>query len=1309
MITVDYYDKDLSSDFNTSIAAKAQKIKPKVVISWLDSRHLDNLAVTTNSSHANILYPETGFFFSASEAFNGIERQSFTWAVAGAKDRNGDVIKADGSWYAMPSLISSDLANTQLGGNLEFGWWSASQSNASLHGTYEGYGFATDPYIEATFTSRKVNKIKIITSEYYGRIANYTIYAYDSSNNLVVSFADVIPSTTYFKEHLLSTALTTQNIARIRVYVHSTRNPNDFARIQEVVPLYQEDMSDYVISMSVNRTRDVHETSLPIGGSEMATASVEFDNTTKKFNVFDNNSEYGKYLKKELKVDIYSGWRIKKPNDENIDNIYLTTFLTANANTTANTLLVNDTTVFPTGGAGNYFTVILDKDNQSEEVILCSGTTSPNILNIVQRGYYGTTAKNHTAQSVVTFETYEYVKNGTFYIDEWGASSSGMTVSASMQDWTKYLAEKTIKYGFLLQNAYVGEAVKNLLMRSNYPKADIYKLDKYSHGALNRGAIASYSFKEETIDRSGNDIVPSNGLRARFWGMPPNQKDISVKDIVADAIDRELSNTDLALGLTSFVSPSYAALSKSISSNSSNALQLVDYSFTGTNDTVYSDYYNGVIDGYYIPRANGNQKIVIYITGGGVRVYLDDALVINKWLVHSSNTRLASSTLNLSAGVPRKIRIEFFHSFNTSSSSNFRLALYKEVSGLDAIVTADECTTIAAFDAIGVKNGSSDLTVLDAYNMRNNGLYINTPKLSQTTGLVSEIKDGAVLLDSNAYIRIPMHDSINITKSNANLYTGKWTIEFYGKFSSGSFNNDGEYISTWSNATPVDGFEFFNNSSSNGFKIKTVSNAVVSTEMVSSNTALSSNTFNHIVATYDGTKLYYYVNGDLKSNTTIVGTPVAFTSDITIGGRGASYIANTGESAPSSIRSFIIDEFQIYNESLSTSQVKERYSESQIQPLTNFPFLYGNDTSIKEIIDDITFADIGRLYIDELGKAKYEHFYRFFESSIDQHSNVQATLSDSNYIIDGDYSVQLQCNKVDVPLSSLQKVTLKRQSLWSAEDGTTLAAVTLSANLTANANVAYYTDTANIPFPKSGFIKIGSEIIKYNSRTGNSFANLERGQFQTTAASHTIDNGDASKIREVKYYNVTFQKVPAFDVQAPFITAIRIDEPDLIEIHKYIPYAYGAELIIAAANTAPVGKIIMISGEDRLTKYPYALSIAGIPIEITEQNSDIKKQTASVTESIKKYGIKDITIQSNFINDAVHAQKIANFIISKTQIPVPILNINTILMPKIQLGDRIRISNFTALGIINTDYWVLSYTRNIGSGFTQQMTLRQVS
>lgn len=1311
MLTTGRYGKPLSSDFNTVINSPAQKVKPKIIVTWLDSRHLDNLSVTTNDGYANSSYPNRGFYFGPSEAFNGIERQSFRWAVAGAKDKDGDVIKADGTWYAMPTLVTSDLSNTQIGGSLEYGWWSNTKSNANVHPSYNGYGFTTEPYIEATFTTRKVNKIRIITSEFYGQIYDYRVQAYDGSNNLVLSEEGTIRTGHYYQDHILSSALSTQDIAKIRVTIHTTKNPQDYARIQEIIPLFEQDMSQYLIGHSVNRVRDVHSTSLPIGGSETASVDISFDNTTKKFNIFNNSSEFGKYMKKDLKFEIFTGWRIKKPASSYGDVDFLQTQLTANANSTTTTMSINDASIFPTVSGGDTFIAIVDRNTQSEELVLCSGTSGGNTLNILQRGYGGTLPKSHTVDAKVEFEIYEYVKNGTFYVDEWNVASGQMSVGANLQDWSKYLSEKTVNYGFFIQNSTVGDAVENLLMRSNFPSADIERFTKYSRGALERGAIAGYSFKEETIDRSGNNIVSSSGLRARFWGMPSSKKDISVKDILADALDKTLSPLDKALGETAFISPSYTALSKDISDNPTSAIEITDYSFTGTDGVTYTDYYNGVFDGYYIPTDTGSQTIVVTVRSGGVRVYLDDALVIDKWRMFSSNTRLESTTLDLIAGVPRKFRLEFFHAYNNGASSTFRIKLYKTVGiGSDTLVTASEFCTIAALDSVGVKNASTTIADQDSFNNRNNGVYVNNPKLNQVTGLTSEPSDKSVLLESNAYVRIPLHSSIDVTSSSSYLYTNKWTFEFFGKLSGGPYSSDGEYLSSWSNSTPTAGFEFFHNSTEHGFKIKTLANSSVTTESVTSNSALSNSSFHHILATYDGSTLYYYVNGDLKDSQQLSGVPIALGSsgNITIGGRGSSYTAGA-EVAPAVVRNLIVDEFHIYNQHLTTADVEIRYSEASIQPLTVFPFLFGNDATIRDIINDITFADLGRLYIDENDKARYEHFYRFFEPSIDQHANVQMSINDSSQIITADYLVQLQCNKVTVPVSSLQTTAIGAQPIWRAPDNSTLASVELSSNLASNANVVFVSTTINPPFPESGYLKIGSEIVRYLSKTATSFNDLQRGEFQTTPSSHIINDGNNSKVREVRYYNVIFEKAPAFNIKTPFITAINIDEPDQIEIVKYVPYPHGAELILATGESFPVGQITFIEGTNPLTQYVYATSIVGTPIVITEQNAQIKSQSATVQESIKKYGLKDVTIESQFINDPVHAKKIADFIIEKTQIPVPILNLQSAVLPKIQLGDRIRITNMAALDITNTDYWVISHSFSIGDAISHNITLRAVS
>ncbi|NBO04299.1 MAG: TonB family protein [Betaproteobacteria bacterium] len=117
--------------------------------------------------------------------------------------------------------------------------------------------------------------------------------------------------------------------------------------------------------------------------------------------------------------------------------------------------------------------------------------------------------------------------------------------------------------------------------------------------------------------------------------MPTNKKDISVKDILADAIDKELSVFEKALGEKPFVSPSLITLSKDISTLATDALRLVDYSFTGTDSAVYSEYFNGVFDGYYIPTDSGNQYEGEFLdgkySGNGTIVFQDGSKYVGQF------------------------------------------------------------------------------------------------------------------------------------------------------------------------------------------------------------------------------------------------------------------------------------------------------------------------------------------------------------------------------------------------------------------------------------------------------------------------------------------------------------------------------------------------------------------------------------------------------------------------------------------------------------------------------------------------------
>jgi hypothetical protein len=1289
----------LSNSFISSSQSPAQKVKPRIMIQWLDSRHVDALTANTNSALANAnTNGSAGFFFSPKQAMSGVDRQTFTWAVCNAKDINGKVIRADGNWHAMPSNLDD---------NFKYGWMSNSVSSNTASVTYNGYGFATDPYIELEFTQRKVNRIRVATSEFNGQIQDYTLYVYNQSLTLISEQEGSIPSGTYYKDHIISEGLASQNVYKIKVTVHSTKNPVDNARIIEVSPIYETDISDYVINYSIDRARDLHETSLPIGGSGSSSLSLTIDNTSKDFNIYntDNSSQFGAYMKKDLKVSVDLGWRIKKTDD-----VLSSTQLLSSINSGASTIVVKNGDIFPVGGANNYFVITIDPNTQNEEKILCSSKSGTRDLLVNTRGFEGTTAVSHSANAVVTFDPYEYVHQGLFYVDEWSGSSS-MQVSMKANDWSKFLTEKQITRGFFQQDSTASDAILNLLMTANFPRADYKQLIPHIKEPVRIDAVAQYSFSEPTVDRSDNTIVPSTGLRARFWGILPGDEN-NVKNIYSDTMEMELTLVEKAIAydknlqVNKLVPPSFVTLSKDISTTANTCLDLNDYVFTAANGDSYSEYYNGVVDGYYVPSESGVQELFVRVKDGGVRVLLDNNVIINEWFNHEAVLTDVSSdisqNLNLDAGVPYPIRIEFFHGVG-----DFSLELWASGSDGDYQIPHTDCYTIAAYDNCGSRDETFLIASKNANHQRNDGIYVSSPTLGQPTGIVSEANQKSALLASPSYIRIPKHASLNLPSTSSVNYTTEWSIEVYAKLPS-VYANDGEYLSNWSNASSTSGFEFFNTSASHGFKVKNSSGV---TKTVSSSTALSTTNFSHIVVTYKDSTLNYYINGSKVGETTGVGAIANWVNDITIGGRGAFYTEYVsaavayGETMSGAKRTLTIDEFVIYRKALSAEQITNRYVTTKIQPLTVFPFLYGNEQSAREIIDNISLADFGRMYVDETDSIRYDHFFRFFESSIDQHANSQMTFSGLTNIVSGDFNVQLQVNKVTVNISGLASSLQGRQGLWSPEDPTTLGVVNLTSNITASSNTLPVSSTKHPPFGKNGYLKIDNEVVKYTGITANTFQGIERAQLGTVAATHNAN----TKVREVRYYDIKYDKAPAFNILSPFITAIEFEDTDLVEIQLYKPTAYVAEFAVAASNNVEVGDFVYFQGADPLTGVEQFASIAGTPIITTEQTSQIKSQSATLSDDIRKYGLKEIVIDNPYISSADHAKKIADFMVSKLNQPVPILTISALAMPRLQLGDRITIQDFKTLGIETaTDYWVISHSLNVGDSLDHSITLRKV-
>jgi hypothetical protein len=1298
MIKKDIYGKTLSTSFSSAISGYSQFVKPKITINLLDSRHVENLQISSTDDHVDKTKGSIGYYFPHTQLMNGYEQESFLWAVCDAKEKDGTVIKADGRYFTAPSNLENDY---------EFGWWSKTKSQANG-------SFASPPIVTMTFDERKVNKVRVTTSESLGQIKEFRLRVQSSDFIDLLDQTYTFKSDQYYKDFYLRSVNASNaqyNVAKIILTVFSTKNGEDYARVHEVAPIYELDITDDVIDYSVSRSRDVHESSLPIGGTQSPKITIKLDNTDKNWNLLDPNNGYGKYMNKDLKIEVATGWRIKKTDD-----ILSETLLRSNISNSSSEISVLDTAIFPTAGS---FIAVISPDSEDREVVVCSQVIDTNTVGILERGYYNSEPVAHSAGSVVQFDPYEYVPMGTYYVDEWTSSTSDMTVTIQASDFSKFLSEKNLTDGFLVESKTAGEAVFNLLMRANFPRSRFRQVVPYSKDVVNYGGVARYSFSEDSIDKSGAAVSLENGLRLRLWGMRSG-KESEYRIIKADVLEKNLSIEDRIQGLKAYSTPDKTVLTTEHPGSLSTALNYSNFTFTSilTSQT-FTKYFNGVVDGYYIPLLDGNQDLMIRIANAGVRVYLDDVLIVKSETDATSSVDLSAYSfrnnnfLNLTAGIPYRLRIEFWRGFGDQlvPSTNFSIGLYKSNTSLSySLVSGAEVRTTVARDGIGSRNSNETPVSYDKYNTnlshhQNDGFISANVQLSYAGSFTTEENNRGILLIDDGYVRIPRHSSISIGESD-------FSIELIAKFYNGYFSSgDGEYLSTWNSNSPSDGYEFFyNDDASHGFKIKTSSNV----SFVNGTTELQNGDFYHIVATYKTSekKLKYYVNSVLEGQTTITGNIIPQTHDITIGGRGASFTAGVGESGITTGRDFIFDEFAIYRKCLTEDDVLKRFISTQSETATTFPFLYSGIGHIREAIDAITLGDLGRFYIDEENYARYESYNRFFEPSIDQHANVQYSLSDSSDIISSDVATQLQTNKVIVKVSSVANTLSGTQPLWSAPDPTTLATVKLTGDIEPEDTFIPVSATTDPVFANTGYLamsktvdsEVKTEILKYLSKTETSFLQVQRGMFDTTPLSFVAD----TKVREARYYEVNYDKSPAIAVNQPFIIGINDEDPDIINVLKFENNSYTAKLVIAAAVTNDFGSIVYAQGKNPITEKDYFTSISGIPVLVTESSEQVTEQVESLGENIRKYGLKELTIDSPYITSLEHAGRIAKFIIEKMKDPVPIVNIEIMSIPTLQLGDRIQITSLDAFGIINGEYWVISQEFSYGASVNHSLILRKV-
>lgn len=564
-------------------------------------------------------------------------------------------------------------------------------------------------------------------------------------------------------------------------------------------------------------------------------------------------------------------------------------------------------------------------------------------------------------------------------------------------------------------------------------------------------------------------------------------------------------------------------------------------------------------------------------------------------------------------------------------------------------------------------------SVMSDYLARNHGTYVASPSRGNVGALAGDTDTSVAFNGTSQYGTVTNVAALQVAKGTIAVWfktnSSAGTQGIFTKQSAYGLFNDGGKLKTYSWGGTV------------GFR--------------DTNITISDNLWHFAVMSFEsgvtnGTKIY--LDGNLVLTTTITVSGQGSNLDIASGGGALQFFMGS------------VDEASLFNYLLSAQDVIDLYEAGYGYNQIVYPFIYGKDETAWDAMLNIATADLGMFYFDETDVFNYEGGDHFHETvpTHTQHSAVQYSLSDSTNIISGSHIVDLQVNKVVVNINAKSTYSYGIQGVWRADDNASLVVTTLAGAHDRRATTFNIPDTNNPAWPNTGYFKIGSEIIEYTGINYSQFTGCIRGRFGTSVQSHA--NG--AKVKEHRVFEIEYSSAPAFSIQQPHITASLFE--NTVDIDEFTYDAYRAKLRVSASELNPAGTIIWLEGEDPVTELNYYTSIAGRPIEekTTEQ---VTTQEARTSSSVRRYGYKKLEIDNRYIQSKEHAAKVANFVLLHYKNPVPVIELSTLGIPHLQLGDRVRITAFGQLDIVNRDYWIMGISMSYTGGVDQRLILREVS
>ena len=402
----------------------------------------------------------------------------------------------------------------------------------------------------------------------------------------------------------------------------------------------------------------------------------------------------------------------------------------------------------------------------------------------------------------------------------------------------------------------------------------------------------------------------------------------------------------------------------------------------------------------------------------------------------------------------------------------------------------------------------------------------------------------------------------------------------------------------------------------------------------------------------------------------------------------------------------------IYNRKLSINTIALHYLRGKSLYQNLYAGIAASSDSYWGEMLKIATADIGMFYFDENGMFVYEHGRSYDDVMDTKHSVIQYTLDDNEDIISASQSVELQVNKIAVKVYPKMVSGGATASIWSAPSGTSLAMSTLANGISATSTDSISFNTTKNPaglmepiWLDSGIVKIDNEFIKYTKTSGNTLFNLTRGYWDSIPSAHLTN----AVIGEAREFNMEWSETPVFYVKYPFITGVLYDKTIVASNWRFSGQK-GYIRLYPSNSAVHAYQYITIEGNNPITKLDNFFHVAGYVANnkvvgsqvVTEISEDYK-------DNIRKYGEKILQIDNPLIQSEAYAKDLAQFLLRKYSVPVPVLEISTMGTPHLQLGDRIKINTLDSMSIFAGEYWIMSIDCSYSGSIDQKMSLRRVS